>query len=324
MSSPDNVITVQKTAGQWVRTRKIATPFVSPPFTWQNPLTLPDWLASDVYRGSCESRLVDRLFAHHQSRPISDFTGTLITMGIVSATEQLHFNAETPWGFVRSGSACMGAVATEPEASIFLSFLAMDADISNYREFVPLFARIATSDVVLGPEHGHSAQEGSYAAFVRKLTEFAHAQGSQKRVLREKLAQAISAEYQPDTYLHLALTLLSSSAEPSRLDDAIDLLCELDNDLESFVIEELKYSPPNGSNDDYWYVLVRALGKSNKAAVVRALVNSPFRVVREAVVEALGDLADQFSIATLKQIAQTDKSVFIRELAEEIASELAA
>jgi hypothetical protein len=82
---------------------------------------------------------------------------------------------------------------------------------------------------------------------------------------------------------------------------------------------ERKFVP----NQDYWYVLLRAVGKcggdpSRSVSILSVCQDSALRVVAEAVVEGLGDIGNQESLALLRNIQSTHSDEFIRKLAENV------
>jgi len=166
------------------------------------------------------------------------------------------------------------------------------------------------------------ADKVSYHIIASKSVELARTELRNKKNLRLQLARVIAAEPSPHLCIGLALSILVAESEPGRLDDAVDLLCELADHLIAFSINELRVNPPNGMNDDRWYAIIRALGKLNHRIMVQGFRHSPYRTVREAVVEALGDLGDTESLKMPSEIAQQDESPFIRQISQDIALEL--
>ncbi|MEZ6081215.1 MAG: hypothetical protein R3C56_37770 [Pirellulaceae bacterium] len=115
------------------------------------------------------------------------------------------------------------------------------------------------------------------------------------------------------------------------LDIAIDVLSQLGETYQNFAFmylqtdiaqwsklyPERKFEP----NQDYWYVLLRAVGKcggdaSRSVSILSVCQDRALRVVAEAVVEGLGDIGNTEAMALLRNIKSTHSDEFIRNLAE--------
>jgi hypothetical protein len=143
----------------------------------------------------------------------------------------------------------------------------------------------------------------------------------ERRIMLEGLIALIPSELILP-YVDIAVGTFVSSREPDRLDDAVDFLSALGSRFITFAMDRLISSPPNGANDDYWYVIVRALGRMGLLSMIKGFASSPHRTVREAVVEALADVGDKTSLMLLREFATSDESSFIRNLAQESLSEI--
>ena len=121
-----------------------------------------------------------------------------------------------------------------------------------------------------------------------------------------------------------AIRLLLGVHRSGRLDDAIDILALLGRDVVHAVAQaRLSVFAPDGSNDDYWYVLIRAAGRTGDHDLLRRFLGSRFIALEEAAVQALGDIGDSTALKDLRRIANDPRrSQLIRELAEELASEI--
>jgi hypothetical protein len=148
---------------------------------------------------------------------------------------------------------------------------------------------------------------------------FVKAGGRAKGLARTELVNLLRSHECGIEALRAATEQLSSSRSTGRLGDAIDVLSELGELVKDLVDTSLRESPPNGTNDDYWYVLIRGLGKTGNANILREFASSPYRSLREAVAEAFHDLKDE---SALSQIASGDSSQFIREIAQELLDDL--
>ncbi len=121
-----------------------------------------------------------------------------------------------------------------------------------------------------------------------------------------------------------AIRSLLSVHRSGRLDDTIDILALLGRDVVHAVARaRLSTFTPDGNNDDYWYALIRAAGRTGDHEIPRYFLESRFIALEEAAVQALGDVGDSAALEDLRRVANDpQRSQLIRELAEELASDL--
>ena len=86
---------------------------------------------------------------------------------------------------------------------------------------------------------------------------------------------------------------------------------------------ERAYQP----NDDYWYVLLRAVGRTNapdkeRFRFISSCANAGSRGIREGVVEGLRDLGTPGARQRLHRFAQEDEDAFIQQIAREALADL--
>jgi hypothetical protein len=148
---------------------------------------------------------------------------------------------------------------------------------------------------------------------------FLKAGGRAKGLARTELVNLLRGHESRIEALRAAMEQVSSSRSTGHFGDAIDVLSDLGDVVKDLADTSIRESPPNGTNDDYWYVLIRGLGKTGNGDILRQFARSPYRSLREAVAEAFRDLKDESS---LSQIASEDSSQFIREIAQELLDEL--
>ena len=107
---------------------------------------------------------------------------------------------------------------------------------------------------------------------------------------------------------------------PGRLDDAVDILSQCGELLPNFILEMLSQPQATGIDEDYWYVLIRGVGKSalpSASIFVEMLSsNSP-----EAGGRVLGDIGSEQALKRLRAVAAHGRSPFIRQLAAGIIDE---
>lgn len=156
--------------------------------------------------------------------------------------------------------------------------------------------------------------------FEHELARFQRAVGSERDASRSAIVRNILAADYPDEYVETILQTLILSSCPGRLDDAVDILSETPRVLPQFVSEVLSQPRAAEPDEDYWYVLIRALGKSSLPSS-RMFIGLLWPKSPEAGVEALGDLGDAESLRRLRAVASTDASDFIRQMAAEILEE---
>ena len=140
----------------------------------------------------------------------------------------------------------------------------------------------------------------------------------------EAASQAINnAGVFPEAAL-FALQMLLNSKRSRRVDDATDLLSLLGLDtIRPIAFLQSLANPPDGSNDDFWYALIRAAGHVGDRSLADYFLGSQHLALQEASVVAIADVGDVGTLKDLRAIAQdTNRSSLIRELAGELASDL--
>ena len=156
--------------------------------------------------------------------------------------------------------------------------------------------------------------------FEHEVVRFQRAVGRQRDVARSAIVKKLLTADNPDEYIQTALHTLISSARPGRLDDAVDILSECGRLLPQFVHEMLSQPQTSEGDEDYWYALIRGMGKSTLPSA-RMFVELLWPKSPEAAVEALGDIGDGESLKRLHEVAVGDPSDFIRQLAAGIVEE---
>jgi hypothetical protein len=121
-----------------------------------------------------------------------------------------------------------------------------------------------------------------------------------------------------------AIQMLLNSKRSRRVDDATDLLSSLGLEtINSIAYLQFLVNPPDGNNDDLWYALIRAAGYVGDRSLANHFLESQYLALQEASVVAIADVGDSATLSDLKRIAEdTNRSHLIRELAEELASDL--
>ncbi len=156
--------------------------------------------------------------------------------------------------------------------------------------------------------------------FEHEVARFQRTVGSQRDAARSAIIKKVLAADGPDEYIQTALRVLVSSAQPGRLDDAVDILSECGRVLEQFVCEVLTQPEATEVDEDYWYALIRGMGKSGLPSA-RPYIELLWSKSPEAAVEALGDIGDDESLTRLRAVATGDQSGFVRQSAAMIVAE---
>ena len=154
------------------------------------------------------------------------------------------------------------------------------------------------------------------------VTESLSAFGQRRENVRANLVRLIRVSNSQARYADFATKLILTNEMPGRIDEALEVLVASGpHTVRALFSETLPFMPPNEDNVDYWYVLIRALGVSGACGEVAQFIKSPYVKIREAAVEALNDLADEYSLDLLKRLEETDSSKFIKRLASELIQE---
>jgi hypothetical protein len=156
--------------------------------------------------------------------------------------------------------------------------------------------------------------------FEHDVERFQRAVGRQRDAARSAIVKKLLAADDPDEHIQTAVRTLVSSARPGRLDDAVDILSECRRLLPQFVCEVLSQPQTTEIDEDYWYALIRGMGKSTLPSA-RMFVELLWSKSPEAAVEALGDIGDDESLNRLRAVAAGDRSDFVCQLAAEILEE---
>jgi len=169
-------------------------------------------------------------------------------------------------------------------------------------------------------QESRATQAPDTLRFEYEVSNFQRTVGRQREVVRSAIVKKIVASDAPDEYIQTVIDTLLSSGRPGRLDDAIDILAETGRVLPQFILETLAQQQGTEADEDYWYVLIRAVGKS-KLPSARMLIQLLWSRSPEAAVEALRDMGDDDSIKRLRAIATSEPSEFIRQMAAEFIEE---
>ncbi len=208
-------------------------------------------------------------------------------------------SATAPWVLPQIGSCARGAAAMFPEDDSCIYEWPKDERNSDLSSTV-------TSGIM------------EFQGFVSR---YHRAKACAKRRERNRIVSLIQTHYRPIERAEAMARYLARSSRPDALDDGIDVLARLSWRTEQLVWDRYREGEIPGHEEDYWYILIRGLGKCQPSdlgkMLIRQLTRSDRLAVREAAVEALADVGGSEAADRLVEIARTDPSPFIRGLARD-------
>jgi hypothetical protein len=182
------------------------------------------------------------------------------------------------------------------------------------------------------------SQKGSIA--VTLTCHFARAMLScpptRRPVLRSLIIGLLEKARDPERCIDELLLVCASEGGPQGLDAAIDVLAK----ARSLILEyawdylqkDIRNWTPNSErayqpNDDYWYVLLRTVGRAEDSEKERyrfitCCARADSRGIREGVVEGLRDLGTSAARERIQRFANEDPDEFIRKIAREALADL--
>jgi len=192
-----------------------------------------------------------------------------------------------------------------------------DATASEFNSNLMQSSEWTVDEESTAPELAMSQFEGLVASFFR-------ASAVLKQRLRSWVIEDVSVGRRLSQRIEIILEEALSSAKPSRLDDAIDVLSDPRVHLGTYLREaRLRNALP--MHEDALYILVRAAGRHSDEVmrfIVPWTLEDPRASVREGAVEALADLRTPAAIRKLQSIAVSDSSQCVRESANEAIAEI--
>ena len=159
---------------------------------------------------------------------------------------------------------------------------------------------------------------------------------SQKAAWRQWIVDFLMKVRSSESAIDELLLLCTTEGGPDGLDTAIDILAKTGEMVLEYAWEYLQrdlahWTPASDRaykpNDDYWYILLRAVGRTatdpkERYRFITCCLHAQSRGIREGVVEGLRDLATPMAKRTLQQLAQTDGDRYIKEIAAEALADL--
>lgn len=193
--------------------------------------------------------------------------------------------------------------------------------------------RQIVSDTARADNYPGIAGLAVFRRLVRLLLDSPGPESAQRRATAVRI---IGIAQDPERYIDEVLTICSAHRSVDRLNVAIDILSQtgemirayawafLRRDIEEWHrLSQRAYEP----NDDYWYILLRSVARAKadndlKFLFVKMCSGAATRGIREAVVEALGDLGTDPAKSLLRQLATGDEDAFILKAARDALDDL--
>ncbi len=171
------------------------------------------------------------------------------------------------------------------------------------------------------------------ARFKSILKSLFDTKGHQRAELRRVIVDYLKFSPIADQLISELITSAIKRKSDDRLDVPIDILQQLGSRIYDyayqFLVDDIKswnhlhsdraYEP----DDDYWYILLRSVARSDVEAMkrigyVNMCAGATSRGVLEGVVEALGDIESPEAMSFLECEFFNHEDVFIKELAREV------
>jgi hypothetical protein len=185
--------------------------------------------------------------------------------------------------------------------------------------------------------HTAESQRGSF--FVTLTSHFTRMMFSnppgRMAEFRAQILAFLKTARDPDRCIDELLRICTLEGGPHGLDAAIDVLSETGNQILSYAWDYLQRDVRNWTpksprayqpNDDYWYVLLRAVGRAQgsekeRFRFITVCADASSVGIREGVVEGLRDLGTAAAKDRIKRFAEEDPSDFIKMLSQEALAE---
>lgn len=154
--------------------------------------------------------------------------------------------------------------------------------------------------------------------------------------LRQKIVSLIERARSRERCIDELLQVCTSEGGPDGLGVAIDVLAETGgivlNYARDYLFRDIKEWHPVAErayepNDDYWYILLRAVARTNapedeKLRFISLCEGAATVGILEGVVEALGDLGSAAALEGLRNFTESKYDPFIQQLAKERIAEI--
>lgn len=161
-------------------------------------------------------------------------------------------------------------------------------------------------------------------------------QASRRSRARAVIINILSGTSDPEPCIDELLQVCTAEGGSDGLDVAIDILSKLGSQTleyaRNYLIRDLRNWGPSSDrayepNDDYWYILLCAVGRSqvseaDRFRFITCCSNATSRGIREGVVVGLRELGTEAAKKRLRHYASDDRDGFIRKIASEALEEL--
>jgi hypothetical protein len=154
--------------------------------------------------------------------------------------------------------------------------------------------------------------------------------------VRTQIIGLLGKARDPERCIDELLHICTAEGGPHGLDAAIDVLAKVGTMILEYAWDYLRRDirnwTPNSErayqpNDDYWYVLLRAVGRADvsekeRFRFIACCTHAESRGIREGVVEGLRDLGTTAAKERILRFAKGDQDDFIRKIAREALEDL--
>ncbi len=159
---------------------------------------------------------------------------------------------------------------------------------------------------------------------------------AQRASHRKRIIDLLSKAREPKRAIDELLQVCTTEGGPDGLDAAIDVLASTRSLILTYAWERLQrdvsmWGPASERayhpNDDYWYVLLRAVGRADvpqkeRFRFICCFTSAESRGIREGVIEGLRDLGNQTAKERIRRFTVEDKDSFIQRIAREALDDL--
>lgn len=159
---------------------------------------------------------------------------------------------------------------------------------------------------------------------------------SQRASYRQQIVKLLQKARDPEGCIDALLHICTTEGGEHGLDAAIDVLANAGKLILDYAWDYLQkdvrnWNPETGKayqpNDDYWHVLLRAVGRADvsqkeRFRFITCCAQAESRGIREGVVEGLRDLGTKAARNRIQRFAEEDQDGFIRRIAGETLEDM--
>ena len=187
------------------------------------------------------------------------------------------------------------------------------------------------------PEDNTNTKSSGEVSLQQVISELLESGGRRKQDVADCVIAKISRsdESAPNWATWTAYRILHSP-KPGRVDDCLGIFTRLSPTIVRDTLQDaFRRHPPQETGqhnwtEDYWYVLIRSLGRivgdwpsEQLRDIIELASHFPMVSIRESAILALGDIGDPAAVERLRMIAVEDSHPLLRDLAEEMLEDIA-